>query len=95
MELLDTLAEKVQKASRQLIELKKERQQMTSELEILRQQLRNHQSVIRENDRMRREHDQLRNRLLRLQKKIEKHLLVETTLAASASEGGNTNEEYS
>lgn len=92
MDAIDSLSNKVQWAARELLELKKERQQFISELEILRGQSRNFQAVLRENERIRREQDMMRARLIRLQKKIDKHLLIETTLAASVM--GGSNEEH-
>ena len=66
---------------------------MVAELEMLRNQNSDYQNISRENEKMKREQDQLRTRLLKLQKKIDKLLLVETTLATKT--GGGSNEEYS
>ena len=93
MDIIESLSKKVHQAARELTDLKKERHQLLSELEALRRQARGHQHLMRENQKMRQEQDQLRTRLIRLQKKIDKHLLVETTLAAGSA-GGN-HEEYS
>lgn len=93
MEIIDDLTQKVEQAAHTIIELKKERRHASSELDLLRNQLRDYQNLARENERYRREHEQLRSRLLRLQKKIDKHLLVETTLASQMSAGVTTNED--
>ena len=87
MEIIDELTRRVNQAARELSDLKKDRQQLLSEVETLRVQVRDLQSSARENERMKRDQDQLRARLLRLQKKIDKHLLVETTLAAQSNGG--------
>lgn len=84
MDPIESLSQRVQQAAREITDLKKERQLLTVELESLRRQGRSYQNLLRENEKMRRDQEQLRARLLRLQKKIDKHLLVETTLA-----GGN------
>lgn len=87
MEIIDELSNRVLQAARELSELKKERRQLLSEVELLRTQVRDLQGSAHENERMKRDQEQLRSRLLRLQKKIDKHLLVETTLAAQSSGG--------
>ncbi|MCG3203833.1 MAG: hypothetical protein KCHDKBKB_00509 [Elusimicrobia bacterium] len=92
MEFIDELTLKVNQAAEQIIQLKMERHKHVSELELLRNQLKNFDSLLRENEKMKRDQDLLRTRLSRLQKKIEKHLLVETTLAAQS---GGAHEERS
>lgn len=91
MEIIDELSQKVHQAAKELVDLKKERQQIYSELELLRNQQADYQSMARENEKMKRDQDQLRTRLQRLQKKIDKHLLVETTLS---TQGGGSYEEH-
>jgi hypothetical protein len=85
MEVIDRLLKKVQQASDELIEIKRDNRHITSELEALRNQLRDHQLILKENDRYRRDLDKLRGRLTRLHKKVEKALMV---APAALSEGG-------
>src|SRR5690242_2443375 len=82
MEIIDELSQKVELAARQIIDLKKDRHQLQSEVDLLRKQLRDYQSTLTENEKFKRDQETLRSKLLRLQKKIEKHLLVEMTLAS-------------
>lgn len=76
MEVIERLLKKVQTASDELIEIKRANRHMASELEALRNQLRDHQMLLRENDRYRRDFDKLRSRLGRLHKKVEKALAI-------------------
>jgi hypothetical protein len=92
MEVIDRLLKKVQLASDELIDIKRDNRHMSSELEALRNQLRDHQLLIKENDRYRRDMDKLRGRLTRLQKKIEKALMVAP--AALAATEGEIDEEH-
>lgn len=92
MDAIESFSKKVQQAARELIDLKKERALFMSELESLRRQVRGNQNLLRENEKLRRDQEQLRTRLIRLQRKIDKHLLVETALSAGTKGGGH--EEY-
>ena len=87
MEVIDRLLKKVQQASDELIEIKRDNRHITSELEALRNQLRDHQLILKENDRYRRDLDKLRGRLTRLHKKVEKALMVAP--AALSEEGAD------
>lgn len=87
MEIIDELTSRVQQAVREISDLRKERQLLASEVELLRSQVRDLQTKSRENERLKQDHEFLRARLLKLQRKIEKHLLVETTLAAQTAGG--------
>lgn len=91
MEVIDRLLKKVQLASDELIEIKRENRHIASELEALRNQLREHHLLLKENERFRKDADKLRGRLTRIQKKVEKALSVTPTLL-SGMEGGNDEE---
>jgi hypothetical protein len=92
MEAIDRLLKKVQRASEELIEMKRDNRRQSSELDALRNQLREHLLLQKENERYRRDLDKLRGRLTRLHKKVEKALMV-VPAQLSASDGGD-NEEH-
>ncbi len=87
MEIIDELTARVSQVVRELADVKKDRQLLLSEVETLRSQVRELQSASREIERMKQDKEQIRSRLVRLSKKIDKHLLVETTLASQANGG--------
>jgi hypothetical protein len=91
MEAIERLLKKVERASDELIDLKRDNRRLASELEALRHQLRDHQLVLKENERHRRDADKLRGRLTRLHKKVEKALMVAPSALAGA-EGGSSEE---
>ena len=91
MEIIDDLTRNIIQAAQEISSLKNERRQLMNDLESLRHQVRRHDAIVRENEKLRKDQDQLRTRLVRLQKKIDKHLLIETTLAHHS--GGDNYEE--
>ncbi len=91
MEILDQLTKKVREASHELLSLKNERRQLLSEIELLRNQSQQVQSILRENDRIKKDHDRLRARLLKMQKKVERLLALE--LPVMSPFGGNKSDE--
>jgi hypothetical protein len=90
MEAIDRLLKKVEQASDELVDLKRDNRRLASELEALRHQLRDHQLLVKENERFRRDGDKLRGRLTRLHKKVEKALMI---TPGALAEGG-TDEEH-
>lgn len=91
MENLDRLAKKVEEAANEIISLKKDRKQLTTEVELLRREVQSRQALVRENEKFKRDRELLKTRLTRLQKKIEKQILVEATVQAAL--GGTHREE--
>lgn len=91
MEILEHLTKKVQDASRELLTLKNERKQLLSELELLRQQSSQFQPLIRDNERLKKDQDRLRTRLLKMQKKVERLLALE--LPITSPFGGTKHDE--
>ncbi|MBV9080804.1 MAG: hypothetical protein JO102_06765 [Elusimicrobia bacterium] len=76
VQLVDRLLKKVQRAAEELIDLKDANRKLQSELDLLRQQLKEHQTLQKDNDRYRRDFDRLRTRLGKLHKKVEKALVM-------------------
>ena len=91
MDVLDQLAKKVQLAANDLISLKKEKQQLVSELELLRHELRHHQSILRENEKLRRHQYLLRAKLEKIHHKLGKYTGTNAQLTY-VLEGGNREE---
>jgi seryl-tRNA synthetase len=91
MDVLKNLTKKIHLAADELVSLKKERQQMLTELEWLRQENQKHQLLARENEKFRRDRDKLRSKLEKLNKRIDKLIQGEKALPTAAGEG--TNEE--
>ena len=60
-----------------IVSLKKERLQLLSEIEILRANAYKNQSVLRENERVKRDYDKLRQKFLKMQKKIDQIIASE------------------
>jgi len=91
MEVIDRLLKKVQLASDELIQIKRENRHIASELEAIRNQLREHHLLLKENERYRKDADKIRGRLTRIHKKVEKALNISPSLL-SETEGGSDEE---
>ena len=89
MDIIDQLSKKVQTAAHELLALKKEKQQLLSEIELLRQQLEHQTQAMREVESYKRNQERLRIRLEKLSKKIDKQLLSDQVLTFSSSTGEN------
>ncbi len=81
MEIIDQLSKRIQDAAQEIINLKKERRDLQSELEYLYREQHRYQNALRDNERLNREQSRLRVRLERLNKVLEKHLGSEPALA--------------
>ncbi len=76
MEIVDSLSKKVFEAARRIKSLQEERAQLLNEIAHLKLQVQRHHELTRENDTMKRNQDSVRSRLERLQKKIDKQLVL-------------------
>lgn len=81
MDFIDQLTKKVQTAAHELMALKKEKQQLLSEIELLRAELHHNQKAMKEVEEFKRNQDRLRIRLEKLGKKIERHLSSDQPLS--------------
>jgi predicted nucleic acid-binding Zn-ribbon protein len=81
MDILDQLTKKVQTAAHELQALKKEKQQLLSEVELLRQELTHQQHAMREVEEFKRNQERLRTRLEKLGKKIDRHLMSDQPMS--------------
>lgn len=90
MDIIDQLTRKVQTAAHELTALKKEKQQLLSEIELLRHELQQFAQAGREIESYKRNQDRLRVKLEKLGKKIDKHMMSGQSLVFAG--GGNSNE---
>ena len=88
MEVVERLIEKVQRAADDLIELKKNNRVLQSEVDLLQRKLKDHQDLIRDNERHRRTFEKLKTRLTKLQKKVERAMII-APVGGSEEENGH------
>ena len=82
-EPIDVLAQKVQRVALELIDSKRKRQQMQTELDTLRNETKHYQILLKENEKMRKDHALLQTRLERLNKKLERVMLNSLNLTGT------------
>jgi hypothetical protein len=88
MDMLDQLTKKVQQAAHEIINLKKEKTQLLSELELLRQEVQHYQHTIRENELALKTYGRVRSKLEKISKKLEKSMTNEQSVGL-VLEGSN------
>lgn len=91
MDILDQLTKKVHLAADELVSIKKERLQLLSEIEILRANNLKAQGLLRENDTLKKDHERLRAKFLKMQKKIDQILALHSTTPDQPQEVSHEN----
>jgi hypothetical protein len=92
MEMLETITQKVQKIVRDYLALKKENQQLQSEVDLLRNELKKQRPLSFANEKNSKDRDRLKLKLEKINKKIEKLLAASTPATAFTPE--ETSEKY-
>jgi hypothetical protein len=85
MEIIDSLSKKVNEAARRIKALEEERSKLLNEVEHLKLQVKRHHELGRENDVLKKNQDAVRGRLLKLQKKLDKQLVLGMEVAHEES----------
>ena len=76
MEIIDSLSKKVFESARRIKSLQDERARLLNEIAHLKLQVQRAHELARENDTLKKNQDAVRGRLQRLQKKIDKQLVL-------------------
>ena len=76
MEIVESLSQKVRQAASRIKTLENENARMAEEVDHLKLQLKHYHELNRENDAMKKNQDAVRGRLVKLQKKLEKQLVL-------------------
>lgn len=71
MDILEQLTKKVHQAADELTSLKRERNQLLSEIELLRANALKHNTPNRDVERYKKDREKLRTKFLKMQKKLE------------------------
>ena len=95
MDVLEQLSRRVQQAAEEILSLKKERGQLLSEIEMLKDQLRGQKIAARDTEGFEREKARLRTKLEKLRSKIEKLMTTESVPASAPSSLGDLFDEKS
>jgi FtsZ-binding cell division protein ZapB len=82
MEIVDSLSKKVFEAARRIKALQDERARLLNEIDHLKLQAQRQQELARENDSLKRNQEAVRSRLQRLQKKLDKQLVLDMNIPA-------------
>lgn len=85
MDIVESLSKKVHEAAQRIRTLEEERRRFMAEIEHLKLQVKRHHELTRENDNLKKSQDTVRNRLLRLQKKIDKQLIMGMEIPVAAA----------
>ena len=85
MEIVDSLSKKVFEAARRIKALQEERARLLNDVAHLKLQVQRHHELARENDTLKRNQDSVRSRLQRLQKKIDKQLILGMEIPATTA----------
>jgi cell shape-determining protein MreC len=86
MELKEKFSKRVHQAAQELTSLKIEKKQLTSEIELLRQQVKEYQHILRENENLKKDQERLRFRLVKMKKKLEQLFSMETPIIPEMKE---------
>lgn len=95
MDVLEQLSRRVQQAAEEIVSLKKERGQLISEIEMMKDQLRGHKIAARDNEGFERDKARLHGKLEKLRTKIEKLMTAESGAATIPTSLGDLFDEKS
>jgi FtsZ-binding cell division protein ZapB len=76
MEIIESLTRKVHEAARRIKMLQDERARLLSEIDHLKLQVKRQHELARENDNLKKNQEAVRTRLIRIQKKLDKQLVL-------------------
>jgi hypothetical protein len=86
MDALDLLTKRVQQAAVELTSLKKEKRQLLGEVDRLRAEQERLLKSVRENETARRQQEKIRTRLEKISRKIDRHLMSDSSAAVALGE---------